>query len=52
MTPGRGNAIFFRSSQQLTRLFHGPHLANRPSDRKQNGAQEKTQFSGTVFPIL
>ena len=52
MTPGRGIAIFFRSSQQLSRLFHGPHLAKRPSDLKQNGAQEKAPFSGRVFHIL
>ena len=24
------------------------HLAKRPSDLKQNGTQEKTQFSGTL----
>ena len=28
------------------------HLSKRPSDVKQNGTQEKTQFSGTVFHTL
>ena len=28
------------------------HLAKRPSDLKQNGTQEKTPFSGTVFHTL
>ena len=28
------------------------HLAKRPSDLKQNGTQEKTQFSSTVFNTL
>ena len=28
------------------------HLSKRPSDLKQNGTQEKTQFSGTVFHTL
>ena len=26
-----------------------PHLSKRPGDLKQNGTQEKTPFSGTVF---
>ena len=29
-----------------------PHLSKRPSDLKQNGTQEKTPFSGTVFHTL
>ena len=33
-------------------LFVTPHLAKRPSDLKQNGTQEKTPFSGTVFHTL
>ena len=28
------------------------HLAKWPSDVKQNGTQEKTPFSGTVFNIF
>ena len=28
------------------------HFAKRPSDLKQNGTQEKTPFSGTVFHTL
>jgi len=28
-----------------------PHLSKRPSDLKQNGTQEKTPFSSTVFHI-
>ena len=28
------------------------HLAKLPSDLKQNGTQEKTLFSGTVFRTL
>ena len=28
------------------------HLSKQPSDLKQNGTQEKTQFSGTVFNTL
>ena len=30
-------------------LYVAPHLAKRPSDVKQNGTQEKTPFSSTVF---
>ena len=36
-------------------LFYGllvSYLSKRPSDLKQNGTQEKTQFSGTVFNTL
>ena len=33
-------------------LYVAPHLAKRPSDVKQNGTQEKTPFSGTVFHTL
>ena len=29
-----------------------PHLSKRPSDLKQNGTQEKTPLSGTVFHTL
>ena len=29
-----------------------PHLVKRPSDLKQNGTQEMTPFSGTVFHTL
>ena len=28
------------------------HLAKRPSDLKQNGTHEKTQFSGTAFHTI
>ena len=31
---------------------HSSHLSKRPSDLKQNGTQEKTPFSGTVFNTL
>ena len=31
---------------------HTSHLSKRPSDLKQNGTQEKTPFSGTVFHTL
>ena len=33
----------------LNKSLHVPHLAKRLSDLKQNGTQEKTPFSGTVF---
>ena len=33
-------------------LFQASHLAKRLSDLKQNGTQEKTPFSGTVFHAL
>ena len=33
-------------------LFQASHLAKRLSDLKQNGTQEKTPFSGTVFHTL
>ena len=36
-------------------VLHGKdmsHLSKRPSDLKQNGTQEKTPFSGTVFNTL
>ena len=33
-------------------VFSYPHLAKLPSDLKQNGTQEKTPFSGTVFHTL
>ena len=33
-------------------LYVAPHLAKRPSDVKQNGTQEETPFSGTVFHTL
>ena len=32
--------------------FFVTHLAKRPSDLEQNGTQEKTPFSGTVFYTL
>ena len=32
--------------------FMGSHLSKHPSDLKQNGTQEKTQFSSTVFHAL
>ena len=28
------------------------HLSKHPSDLKQNGTQEKTPFSGTIFQTL
>ena len=33
-------------------LQHSTHLAKNPSHLKQNGTQEKTPFSGTVFHTL
>ena len=36
----------------MAQRSHIPHLAKRPSDLKQNGTQEKTPFSGTVFHTL
>ena len=35
--------------RQMNRPIDLPHLSKRPSDLKQNGTQEKTPFSGTVF---
>ena len=32
--------------------FCKAHLSKRPSDMKQNGTQEKTPFSSTVFNAL
>ena len=34
------------------RLVGSTDLAKKPSDFKQNGTQEKTPFSGTVFNTL
>ena len=36
----------------IKRVTLRPHLSKRPSDLKQNGAQETTPLSGTVFHIL
>ena len=33
-------------------IYWDPHISKRPSDLKQNGTQEKTLFSDTVFNTL
>ena len=40
------------NSKRSSKALRFPHLSKRPSDRKQNGTQEKTLFSSTVFHAL
>ena len=35
-----------------TQEYHRAHLSKHPSDLKQNGTQENTHLSSTVFNIL
>ena len=44
--------MHFEYIAYLSKDEDGPHLAKLPSDVKQNGTQEKTPFSGTVFHTL
>ena len=51
--------LYAKIYQLVSVLFKSPvskvettHLSKRPSDLKQNGTEEKTPFSGTVFHAL
>ena len=44
-----GNCFSKAPLLTLVAKFYVTHLSKGPSDLKQNGTQEKTPFSGTVF---
>ena len=52
--PWDWSACFYNSSFMFLnqKRIRNTHFAKRPSDLEQNGTQEKTQFSGTVFHTL
>ena len=44
--------MIFKIGEFTMMKYDFSHLSKRPSDLKQNGTQEKTPFSGTVFNTL